>query len=66
MTIYVVLETTGGWSGTDTYSCISQAFYTRGEAFIYCARKMSSGHASGQSADLWRGEVFEVQLSGTK
>lgn len=55
MKLYVVVETTGGWSGTETYTAAYVYFRTREAAEAYVARETIA-----RRDVLWGGDIFEV------
>lgn len=56
--IYVILASSGGWSGTTVlYSICSRSFSTQEEAESYIRETRASNRG-----DLWDGEVFEVEV----
>ena len=57
MTIYVVLETTGGWAGTDPFRHIYRAFRSQSDAERYVVERKRTG-----KTDRWQGEIHEVTL----
>ncbi len=59
MIIYVVLEETGGWGGTERYQHIYNAFSNEKQARDYIEQKQKTKSAR---EDRFSGEVFEVEL----
>lgn len=59
MTIFVVLENSGGWCGAEPYYNVYRAFSTREAAKQYIKEKKAK---ASSKEDLWGGEIHEALL----